>query len=249
MNEIKSYEVPLRRIDRINLFISGALSWDQIFSDEPFYIKQNEIQFIIDPIRLVKKVRYFFERDQKIHVLFLDKNKYLNLYEDNKSLICSENSAIKKSSKYGKASGIFFLVAFAIAISLTFIFNPSTLTYFFASQTCRASCSQLIATTSFVLGTFALFLVGVPLIYLVLHHLLVNRFRYQPGRPYILPLIFSILIFSQYSSLVELFDDSGAKVIFSHWKKGTLNKQTVAQIKLEFNKQHESQREPTSQKK
>jgi hypothetical protein len=192
MNEIRSYKIELKIKDRINLYISGALEWDQIFTKDAFYIQQNE------------------------------------------SLIQKNNVSPWKIFKYQKSIAYFMFSSLLMTSLVSVFVNSSTLKAVFLSQTCDAQCASIMSATSFVLLSSCLFLVAFPAFYFLARLFFLPKFTLKPGRPFIELIVFAMFAIVVVPTTYTFYSHPKIVRTISHWEKGTLNKETLAQIKYDF---------------
>lgn len=237
MNEIKSYEIKLETKDRINLYLSGALTWNQIFTKEPFYVKQNELQWLFD-VR-VKQDHFVcaFERDSQLHNLHLDKALYPVLLKENEHLVQTKSVAPWRVFRYAKSVAVLLFLSWMLTSILLFSVNTTTLISTFKSETCDAQCAKMMSAVSVAFLTLAIFTFVFPAIYFLLRRMFIKKFKFKPGRPLMECISFATLVFAQAPMVYRFYSQPQVAQTISHWKNGTLNKETIAQMKLDFKKQ------------
>jgi len=234
MNEIRSYKIELKTRDRINLYQSGALNWNQLFTEEPFYIQQNEIQWLFDIKYNKTQFMCAFERDRKLHNLPLDKDLYSYIVKENELLFQTKTIAPWKIFKYQKSTMIFMFSSIMLASLLPAFIDTSILKSVFLSPTCETQCAGMMSTASFFLLMTISFLAGAPIFYLILRRLFLSKFKLQPGRP-VAELIALVLLAAAFiPSTYSFYSNPIIVRTISHWKSGTLNKETIAKIKSDF---------------
>lgn len=238
MNKI--YEISLTPSLRFMLFQSGALSFQQLFTQKIFSLNQNEIQSLIE--RNDQIYILWFERNNLFHLLRLNKEDHGLIFSENKSLIAPGDKLPWKISKQALAPMVFMFAAFIPAIFFSSLLSPKNLKPFFISETCYAPCVKLMSELTYAVTLPYSILLLIPFFYLIGCFFAAKFFKFKINNPALIALLFLMATIPFMSETYDTFDKPSVRSTFSHWKKGTLNLETISQIKQDFRKDFEAKR-------
>ena len=240
----KIYEISLTPSLRFMLFQSGALSFQQFFTQKSFSLSKNEIQSLIE--RNDQTYILWFERNNLFHALRLNKEDHGPLFAENKSLIAPGDKVPWKIFKHTLAPIVCMFAAFIPAFFFSSFLYPKNLKPFFISETCYAPCAKIMSELTYAVTLPYSILLLIPLFYLIGSFLAVKLFKFKMNRPVILALFFLMATIPFMSETYNMFNKPSVRSTLSHWKKGTLNLETISQIKQEFRKDFEVKRKAAS---
>lgn len=235
MNKI--YEIKLTHQNRLGLFQSGAFSFKQFLSQKTYSVNQNEIHAIVE--RYDPQVFLLcFEKDNLFHIMRLSKEDQLDLFTENRSLIAPENKIPWKIFKHLLAPAVCLSAAFMpIIFLLDFVF-PKNLKPLFLSENCFAPCANVMSEITSVTIVPYFMILGIPLFYFIGCFFATSFFKFKINRPVAFVFPFFVLCFGFIPMTYEVLTDSSVQTTISHWKKDTLNLETISQIKAENRKKN-----------
>ncbi len=234
MNKI--YEIKLTLFDRFFLFQSGVLSFKQLFIQKIFSLNQIEIQCLIE--RNDQAYVLWFERNNLFHALRLNKEDHGLIFSENKHLISPGDKIPWKIFKHTLAAVVCIFVACFPAAILSSLINPKNLKPLFISETCYAPCANLMTKLTYLTTAPYGFILGIPLFYIITCFIAIKLFKFKINRPEFFVIVYILLTVPFMSATYNMLDKPSVRKTFSHWQKGTLNLETVSQIKQEFSKEY-----------
>lgn len=215
------------------LFQSGAFTLSQLFKQNTISIKQSELQSLVE-FKNQSEFLLCFERNNLFHHFRVNKELNSHILCENKSLIAPTSKLPWKFFKHIYSPAFILMGAMIPAMVLSSFFTPALLKTFFLSEKCHSTCAKIIGDITYSFSFSYLLILGTPLFYFLGIHIASKFFELKLNRPAAVIIPFFALAVSITHTNYEFLKKPQVKFIFSNWKNGTLNKETIAQYNLKY---------------